>query len=404
MLNMKLSCSIWRVMLLILLVAIVEQLATDCYLPAFPDIAKSFATTNSLVQLTLSLFLLGEALAQPFFGFLSDAYGRRPMLILGISIFSLGSIISLLVPEIHYLLVSRLVQGFGAGSSIVLARSIAKDLFPTDIRFSKMVSAFGTLLILLQLMSPVVGGYIQHHWGWYYIFLLIALLAVLLTFIIIAWLPETFVKEQRGSFHLAVIFKSYRVIILSKIFWLNMLCASLATSISIIYITITPFLYQHVLQVSVVAFGWLTASVSLGLAFGNIINFKLVEKIGLNGMLKLGAGLMLIAIVTMLLIGLLGVLNLWVILLPMLLAVIGVGFISANAAANALSPFPQLVGGASAIYGAVQFLTFSLSSAGAALVHAQTQVPLALLMLVPIVIIVVTMLFLPNIRNRNKEG
>jgi MFS family permease len=169
------------------------------------------------------------------------------------------------------------------------------------------------------------------------------------------------------------------------------LCASLSSSAAIIYVTITPFLYQHVLKLTPVAFGWVTAVIAIGIAFGNILNALVIKKFSLLATMKVGLVLMFLGVLTMLMIGLFHVLNLWVVLCPMLVIVIGIGLVGVNAASSAMTPFPKIAGTAAAIYGGLQMLIFAVLSAVAAILHTQNQIPLACLLLLPPIIIALSM-------------
>lgn len=378
----ELSPVILRTIIILALVAIVDQFATDCYLAAFPAIARKFNVTNSSVQLSLTLFFIGVALAQFFYGVLSDLYGRKPMLMIGTAVFIVGSLICVVATNIDMFLMGRFIQGFGMGSGAVIARAMARDLF-SGVKFSQMVSALSGLIILIMLISPIEGGYIQHYLGWRYIFILLAILASVLFFSILFWLHETHTADKRIDKKITNILQSYLILLQDRFFMINILCACIPTLVIVIYITITPFLYQHVFKVSPVMFGWMTAAVGFGGAVGNLINSKIVTKFGMDTIIKYSVVSMLLAVLVMLTIALFGISNLAVVAIPMFIAAMTVGPISANACAKALNPFPDKAGAAAALYGGIQIFLSAIFTALAALVHTKNQIPLALLLLIP---------------------
>jgi MFS transporter, DHA1 family, 2-module integral membrane pump EmrD len=386
---MKIDKKLLLPIILIMLVAVLEQFATDCYLPAFPNLVQSFSSTKTMIQLSLSLFLAGEALGQPIFGFISDFIGRRPMLILGIVIFTFSSIFCFLTKNIDVFLLARLIEGIGVGSGIVLARAMAKDLFTSDIEFAQFVSAVGSIIILIPLASPVIGGYVAQHQGWKYIFIYLTIAALFLSFALWFWLPETYIKKENLHFKVNKFFIPYLVLFRNSIFWKYLLLSSLAAAIAIIYITITPFFYQHILHLSPITFGWMTALVTIGAALGSALNAKLLARFGLNNMITSGIIIMLIAAIIMLILGIVDIVSLSAVLIPMIVIAVGIGFVAGNTASKALTPFPEIAGGASAIYGCLQFFIFAGVSAGASLVHTNNQIPLAILLLLPVVLIFV---------------
>ncbi len=376
---------IWRIIILLMLVAIVEQFATNCYLPSFPDIAKTFAVNNSTVQLSLTIFMVGEALAQLLFGSLADLYGRKPSLVIGLIIFSFSSLLCTLAPDIKLFLIGRFLQGFGVGSGLVVARAVARDLF-SDVQFAQIISSIVAIIVLLQLISPVIGGYLQHYFGWHAVFILITTLAFLLLVLIIFLFTETYAAEKRQAAKLIDAVTSYAFLLKNKMFLLNVLYASFAAAIVIIYTTITPFLYQHALHISPIQFGWLTTVVAFSIAIGNFLNSNLVAKQGIDNMIRYGICIMSFSLVVMLIFGLVGILNIWVIAIPTFFAIIGTGFISANVAAKAFSQCPNMAGNAAAIYGTIQFVILSIFSGFSTLFHSNNQIPLALIMLIPIIL------------------
>lgn len=245
------------------------------------------------------------------------------------------------------------------------------------------------IVVLLPLISPIAGGYIQHYLGWRYVFALIAVMGIILLIAVTVAFPETLNIEHKQILHLKNIYKSYKILFSSRIFLTNVLCACLASSATIIYITITPFLYQHVLHLTPIFFGWITAFIAIGVAAGNILNSKLVETVGRTKLIMMGTLIMAAGVLLMMVFALINILNLYVILLPMLIVTLSIGFISPNAASHAMDPFHKLAGSAAALYGGLQMLIISIWSAIAAIFHTETQRPLAFLLLIlPITIVI----------------
>ncbi len=374
--------------MLIIFLHVVELFAIDSYLPSLPAIAKTLHVANFSVQLSITFFLLGAAAAQFIFGTLSDIYGRRALNILGVSVFILGSFLCLFAPNIHMFLIGRLIQGLGMGSGRVLARAMLRDMFSGQ-ALARVMSILIAIVVLIPLVSPVAGGYIQHYLGWRYSFVLVLSLGIILLITIIAALPETLKIEHKQILHIKNIYQSYKTLFLSNIFLTNVLCACFVSSATIIYITITPFLYQHILHLSPVTFGWVTALIAIGVAAGNIFNSKFVKKIGRTRMIIAGIIIMFFGVILMLIFALMSIVNLYVILLPMLVITTSIGFIGPNVASRAMGPFQKLAGSAAALYGGLQMSIIAGWSAFATIFHTENQKPLAFLLLVlPIAIAV----------------
>lgn len=373
--------------IIIICLCIVAQFATDSFLPSFPAIAKSFYVANTSVQLSITFFFLGAVPAQFIFGTLSDTFGRRPLNIIGISVFILGTLLSLFAANIHLFLWGRLIQGFGIGSGFVLAWASARDMFSGK-EFAKVISILAAITVLIPVISPVVGGYIQGYLGWRYTFVLLSIMGITLLIAIISVLPETLKIEHKQTLHFHSIYKSYNTLLMSRVFLTNGLCAPFATSAIIIYITITPFLYQSILHLTPVLFSWMTALIAVGVATGCIVNSKFLDSVGSTKLIMIGIATMLIGVLLMITFALLNTLNLYVILFPMLIITLSVGFIIPNTTSRAMEPFDKLAGTASALFSGLQMFILSGASAIASISHTRNQKPLAFLLLIlPLIII-----------------
>jgi len=282
----------------------------------------------------------------------------------------------------------RLIQGFDIGGGYAIVRAMARDMFSGK-AFAKLVSYLSIIILILPLTSPVIGGYIQHHFGWRYVFLLLLILGILLTISIAFFLHETLAEKHKQLLQVNTIFKTYYTLLTSRVFIVNTLCVSFVTSAAIIYITITPFLYQNVLHLSPILFGWVTASIAISAALGNFINAQLLRKLTFDIIVNLGIAIVFGGSLAMLIFALLSWLNLYVILCPMLVIAIGVMLIGPNLATKAIDPFPQFAGKTAALYGGIQTLSFAFWSAIAAMFHTHNQLPLVALLLTLILLVVV---------------
>ena len=385
--------------IIIVFMCVVSQFAIDCYIPSFPAIAKILQATESSVQFSITFFLLGSVPVQFIAGTLSDTFGRRPLYIIGITIFVIGCLFCLFASNIHLFLSGRLIQGVGIGCGFALAWACARDMFSGK-AFTQFISVIGAITALIPISSPIVGGYIQHYLGWRYVFALLLVMGIILLISLLTLFPETLKNDHKRPLRLQNVCQSYKTLLTSRIFLTNGLSAPFASGAAIIYITITPFLYQHVLNLSPIVFSWVTALVAVGIAVGCIANAKLVEKFGENNLMKFGIGWMFAGILLMLIFALLNFLNLYAILLPMLLVTLSIGFIVPNASSRAMNPFKELAGSAAAMFSGMQMLIFSILSAIAASFHDQNQKPLAFLLLI-LPIIVTVLFYLSNKKSKS---
>src|SRR3990167_10551355 len=179
-----------QIILIICLIASVSRFVLDSYLPSLPAIGQYFLVPDSSIQLTLTMYLLGFSLSQLIYGPLSDQYGRRIVIISGITIFLIGTMICAVATNHTVLLIARLIAGIGAGACGVLNRAIASDCFKGS-DLSKAWSYTTTTLVVTLIVAPILGGYVQEVFGWRSNFLLAALCVFIALFVVFKFLPET---------------------------------------------------------------------------------------------------------------------------------------------------------------------------------------------------------------------
>ena len=168
------------------------QVASDLYLPSLPDIAVSLNTNSHLSQATVFFYMIGYSVSYLVFGPLSDAIGRRHPLIFGLTLCLIGTILCLTANSIWQLMIGRCIQGFGAGSGVVIASAIVRDLFEGS-NLAKIYSYLGVSNIIMIANAPLLGGYLQHLFGWRSNFIF------LLFWALFAFLVSVFVLSGRNS-------------------------------------------------------------------------------------------------------------------------------------------------------------------------------------------------------------
>lgn len=180
---------------LITLIVGLPQLAETVYTPSLPDIAHALNTSESMVEYTLTIYLLSFAIGTFFWGIVSDKFGRKPCVVSGLFIFILGCLSCYLSTTIEMLLLSRFIQGLGGSIGSVLGQAICRDAFHgPDI--GKIYASIASALALFLAIGPVIGGFIAENYGWSNIFVFLMIFTLFLNLIIINKLPETHVKSN----------------------------------------------------------------------------------------------------------------------------------------------------------------------------------------------------------------
>lgn len=242
-----------RIYLYLVLAASVSALATDMIVPALPDLQKVFQVDYSLIQLSISGFLIVYAISQLCVGFLGERLGKIKTITAGFIIFSAGSLLCFMAKDIYLLMAGRFIQAVGAGAGPVLSRAIAKDSFPAD-RLKKALSDISSASAVVPLLAPLAGGAMLGYVSWNYIFLTMFIFGVITVIIAPKNLPaaKEIVEEDNGSFLTKEFFSGTALVslILSSLFCF----ITLTPVIFIENLKFTPFQYSLVFSISVLFF------------------------------------------------------------------------------------------------------------------------------------------------------
>lgn len=366
---------------LVLMLMVLMQTTMDLYVPSLPAITKIFNSNEASIQLTLSLFMLGLGISHIFYGPLSDKIGRKPPLIFGIGLSILGSLCCFLAPSVWVLILGRFLQGFGIGCCSSVGRSLVRDLF-TDKALAKIGSYVGIVSIFIMVASPMLGGYIQEHFGWRANFLFLLFFGLVIWLAALRILPETNKHLNPDAIKMTVMRVNYSTLLRSRIFLGYTLCACFACAGIVAYLTIAPFLFQDVLGLSPIEFGQLTVFIAGAICLSGIINSQLVMRKGISYMVFVGVVCMIIGGLSMLCLALWGMKHLLAIMIPVAFFSMGAGFTFINAFAGAFHPFPHIAGTVGALYASMQDLSAALTSGIIAALRGYGQFSLAVILLI----------------------
>ncbi|GHA29294.1 Bcr/CflA family multidrug efflux MFS transporter [Oceanisphaera arctica] len=341
--------------LIILLGAVsaLTPLAIDMYLPAMPAIAEALSSNSHRVQATLAAYTGGFALGQLLFGPLSDAHGRRPVLLGGMLIFMLAALLCALATSVESLTWLRAAQGFAGAASAVVVQALVRDLFDRE-DFARTMSYITLVMTLAPLIAPMLGGHLAHWFGWRSIFWVLAGFTALIALICSLRLPETLTPERRQPLHLASILRSYLRLLVTPQALGFMLCAAFSFAGMFAFLTGASFIYIELYGVSPQHVGYLFGLNVLSLMLFTTLNGKWVRRLGSRTMLRLALGLQLLAGLLMPVGPLMGW-GLWSVVAPIMLYVGVISTIGSNTMASLLSSLPNLAGTASSLAGTLRF-------------------------------------------------
>ncbi|WP_231598768.1 multidrug effflux MFS transporter [Corynebacterium occultum] len=328
-------------------------LSTDMYLPALPNIVNELDTTQAMVQLTLSGFMLGMAVGQLIIGPISDATGRKKLLVGGAVIALFAAVVAALSPSVEMLVFSRVLQGLGSGACIVISRAVVPDLAVGK----KAAKAFALLMMIqgvAPVLAPVVGGLLLSSIGWRGIFWVLAGISVVQLLISLFVVRESLPPENRSELSIAGVFANYLYVLRKGAYRGYLVSFSFGFATLFCYISAAPFVVQNQMGLSVTAFTLIFAGNSLGLMAANIINSRLIDRFEVHSILRVGQ-LLLIFFTIMLLIAVQFTISPWVILPPLFFSVACLAIVMGNSTALGTGVVRERAGSGSAVMGFAQF-------------------------------------------------
>ncbi|WP_109078138.1 Bcr/CflA family multidrug efflux MFS transporter [Aggregatibacter kilianii] len=360
------------------ILSMLPPFSVDMYLPAFLNIAQDLRVTNEQVQYTLTAFAYGLALGQLFWGPFGDSFGRKPIILLGVTVAAVAALILTQIHSIGNFTALRFVQGFFGAAPVVLVGALLRDLFDKN-ELSQMMSSITLVFMIAPLIAPVLGGYVVHFFHWHAIFYIISfmgLLSILLVFFIV---PETHSKEKRIPLRLSVIARNFMALWKQKPVLGYMFSASFGFGGLFACITAGSIVYIGVYGIKPENFGYFFMLNVIVMTFGSFLNRRFVAKLGAETMLRLGLGVQFLAAIWLVIVVLFD-LGLWPMTFGIAIFVGQNSLISSNAMASILEKFPNAAGSANSMVGSVRFGTGACVGSLVALMNMTSATPMLLTM------------------------
>jgi len=345
-----------RVKLILVLGSLIAlgPLTIDLYLPALPSIPADLETTEAAVQLTLTGTLLGIALGQLLVGPLSDAYGRRRPLLVGVAVHVLASLLCVLAPTVEVLGGLRLLQGLGAAAASVTAMAVVRDLY-TGNAAAVLLSRLMLILGAAPVLAPTLGGEVLRHTDWRGVFLVLAAAGLAVMGLAARSLEETLPPHRRRSGRVVGTLRTYRSLLRDRVFVGLIMVAGLAMAAIFAYVSGSSFVLQEQYGLSEQRFGLLFGAGAVGLIGSTQLNPVLLRRWQpqqlLASALVLGVACSAVLLVT----AVTGAGGLPGLLVPLWAVLAAVGLAMPHTPALALSRHGEAAGTAAAMLGATQF-------------------------------------------------
>lgn len=343
----------WKVLAVLSLLMGFAAISTDLYLPAMPLMSHDLGAGAGMVEWTISGYLVGFSLGQLFWGPVSDRYGRRSSVAIGLVLFVIGSAGCALSGSALAIIGWRIVQALGACAGVALSRAMVRDLYEGN-RAAQMLSTLITVMAIAPLIGPLVGGQIVVHAGWRAIFWAMAGIGVVAIAALFT-IPETLSAARRNQESPGRALARYGELLRDRRFLGYAAAGGFFYAGMFAYIAGTPFAYITHYHVPEQLYGLLFGLGILGIMASNMVNSYLVSRFDYDRMLLFGTGIAACSAILVALFARTGWGGLWGLVVPLFLFVSATGFIVANSITGAMDKFPERAGAVSALVGALQY-------------------------------------------------
>ena len=368
----------WRLTALLIAMSGVGSLSLNLLVPAIPGLVARLGADLESVQLTVSLYILGLAAAQLVFGPLSDRFGRRPVVLVGLAIATIASTAAIFAASIASLIVARVAQSLGASTGQTISRAIIRDLHERD-RAASMIGLVTSVTVIMPMVAPLIGGVLDTLFGWESIFVFSALLSVAVLVWAVAALPETRSFASRGGGRFRA---DLSALAASPRFFGYALCAGLGSAPFFSFLGGAPHVVVTLLGRTSAEYGLWFFLPSIGFMAGNFVVARLTMRFGIHVLIWWGIaftifGCLLNAAVYAAFPG-------WemvTLFFPQIIIGLGNGLLLPTAIAGAVSIRPQVAGTASGMTGCIQMAIGAAAAQTAGHVVAGGAMPMIWLML-----------------------
>jgi len=344
------------------------SLSVDIYLPQMPQMSEDL---HGDVELTITGFLIGFSIAQLFIGPISDKYGRKLPLILGIILYIIGSIGCATSGTLIAVIGWRVVQAIGACTGPLLSRAMVRDLFGR----AKAAEVLSTLMFIMAI-APVLGPIIGGQLSWQHIFWFLASIGFIML-ISLFWLPESHPPKKRNQASIGATFSKYRILIVNREFMRYTICVTFFYVGVYAFIAGSPFVYISYFGIAPENYGWLFAINTLGLMLVSFGNRFWVRRVSLDLLLRRATTVSMLAGIALIIFtqsntgGLLGI------VVPIFFYFSMNGVVAATTTAAALDDIPEIAGAGSALLGSLQYGSGILSTFLLSLFETHTPTTMA---------------------------
>jgi multidrug resistance protein len=347
-------------------------MSSDIYLPSLPSMSTYFHSSDTLIQLTITLFTLGLGFGQLISGPISDAIGRKKLFVFGLALQLLSLFCIVNLNSIYLFIFIRSFQGVGAAFMMVTARAMLNDTFHgTELKkqYTYMTASFA----LGPIIAPFLGGYLEHYIGWKSNFYFIGIYDLIMLITALFLLEETLLNKK--EFSLAHVYKSYANVLSSRFFTSSGIMIGLFFSYMALFNVVGPFLIQKLFEESAIYYGYVALCMGAAWFTGNIISRFLIHT-SILLRTKIAFFIMLTNAGIMFLLSFLPI-HIYFLILPVLVMMMLGGFLFSTYASECLSLFKEQAASANGLLFSMIWIIFSLFTFIGAVISANSLFPIA---------------------------
>ncbi|MEC7030325.1 MAG: Bcr/CflA family efflux MFS transporter [Pseudomonadota bacterium] len=332
-------------------------LGLDFFIPIVPHLNDLLAVSEETMQITLSAFMLTCAIAQIVTGPLCDQYGRRPVALISLGVFIIGSIIAPLYPSFYLLLLARLLQALGASGTFLCAYTTVRDLYPDASSSAKMYSYINVCISQSPILAPAIGGFVAQQTVWQSVFVILTL-----TGLITLWSSFTYYTETapcKHPIHYAHLKRSYYHVLINRNFQVYSLAAATGMGSFFMFFSQSPYIIMDVLNYSKPLFGIFFGMVGCSFFLSSLFTSHICNRVGPHATVEIGSGLMALGGGLLILLHMTIGTSIVGFIGPMMLVVAGAALTIGAGLAGTMQPFGSIAGIA---FSAVGFVKFAFSA------------------------------------------
>jgi DHA1 family bicyclomycin/chloramphenicol resistance-like MFS transporter len=348
--------------------------------PSLPFMARDLGVSPGSIQTVVTLYVFGLAVGQLVYGPLSDRFGRKPLIIIGLMLYSAAMTAGALAPGFGSLVPLRLAQSLGGCGALVLTRAMVRDT-AAPAKAAGQMALINLSMSAASAIAPAIGGIITVHFGWRFIMGGLAAAGMIGLLVVIFRVPETHHNRVQIP-SLAAMLGSFRRLLATPAFTGYVIGGACSTTALYGFLSVSPFLLIEYLHQPAEDVGYYYVLLAGGISAGSIVANRMASRVSILGMARIGSGVSVLAALALLAATLSGTLQVWNMIGSMTVYAIATGIASPNAATGAMSTDPQRIGAAAGLYGSLHMGFGAFCTAVTGVWHDGTALPVAVLLTV----------------------